>query len=125
MLNLLLAVSVAGYALVGAAVDRSKDVRQGEAVTPPDLEPLPFGGLSIFAYPITVSAVGEDMKADGIRALRMRKSADPPLLYLGQNGGIVVLYDSSSQQAIYVPAGSIVLKTYNCVTLPANAPPCL
>ena len=114
MVELAVSIGVSGFALIEASRLRSRHVQQGVAVTPPDFEPWPLGGLSIYAYPTTIVAVGEESTADGVGALSTRSQRNPPLLYLGQNAGFLIIYDSSAQQAIYAPAASIVLRTDNC-----------
>jgi hypothetical protein len=75
------------------------------------LPPLPV--LAIHADPATVEPAGKPADSPSVTRLRYRK-----LLYLGQSGGTVVLYDATADQAVYVPAGSIILNVANCDAKP-------
>jgi hypothetical protein len=65
--------------------------------------------VAIRADLATVEPAGKP--GDAPAADRLRGSH---LLYLGQSGGTVVLYDPAVQQAVYVPAASIILRVLNC-----------
>jgi hypothetical protein len=60
--------------------------------------------LTIHADPVTVEPSG---KPDESPATDRLKCAS--LLYLGQAGGTVVLYNPAIQQAVYVPASAVIL----------------
>jgi hypothetical protein len=114
--NAVVAVLLAGtlvFPLVDAG-DAARKAQVGFAVGPVrqrgDLGPiseLPI--VAIRADPATVEPSGKP--GDAPAADRLRGSH---LLYLGQSGGTVVLYDPAFQQAVYVPAASIILRVTNC-----------
>jgi hypothetical protein len=124
---------ITGFALVGllvvggaiwpplAAGVSADDVKAGRPVGPllfpAPLPPIPI--LAIHADPATVEPAGKPGDAPAAERLRGRK-----LLYLGQSGGTVVLYDAAAQQAVYVAAGSIVLHVANCDATPPPDPSC-
>lgn len=99
-----------------ASENAAKYVQAGNPVTPirlttpPELVPLPpFPVLAIHADPAIVEPAGKPRDSPAADQLRGKK-----LLYLGQSGGTVVLYDADLQGAIYVSASSIVLYVTNC-----------
>ena len=95
-------IDAAHKAQVGFAVG---PVRQRGYLGP--ISELPI--VAIRADPATVEPSGKP--GDAPAADRLRGSH---LLYLGQSGGTVVLYDPAFQQAVYVPAASIILRVLNC-----------
>jgi hypothetical protein len=82
----------------GVLADR---VERGETVRPavgfsfprvvPDI-------LRVMAIPVTLSALGEDELSAELSSTSLR--------YLGQAGGVLVLYDSESDKVIRLPTGS-------------------
>jgi hypothetical protein len=112
-----------GLAFSVAGADIAADqVRAGKAVSPPRLGIAPIRGfevLAIHADPATVEPVGKPDDSPAAERLRGRR-----LLYLGQSGGTVVLYDAAVQRAVYVPASSIVLHVANCDAKPLPDPAC-
>jgi hypothetical protein len=102
------------------AGDAARDVREGKPVGPihilgwpiSPVPPVPFSRLPVLAIhadPATVEPGGKRAEAPAVERLQGRK-----VLYLGQAGGAVVLYDPGDQQAVYVSASSIVLHVSNC-----------
>jgi hypothetical protein len=126
--SLVLAFAIGGLlVLVGviwppvAAGLSAEDVRAGKPVGPVlypgPLPPLPV--LAIHADPATVEPTGRPGDAPAAERLRGRK-----LLYLGQSGGTVVLYDAATQRAVYVPSSSVILHVANCDAKPPPDPSC-
>lgn len=110
------------------AGDAARAVRAGKPVTPirlprppplPPLVVLPLPVLAIRADPATIEPAGKPEDNPAVARLRGRR-----LLYLGQANATVVLYDPSIQQAVYVPAGSVVLRVSNCTTKRSPDPVC-
>jgi hypothetical protein len=107
--------------LVFQAESAASDVKAGKAVgpvripdylfVPPFLWDVPV--LAVHADPATVEATGKPGDSPAAERLRGRR-----LLYLGQSGGTVVLYDAAVQRALYVPASSIILQVTNCQAKP-------
>ena len=96
------------------AKESAEDVMRGEGVAPiypltTSLPPI----LAIRADPAIVEPAGMPEEVRAAKQLRDRK-----LLYLGQANSTVVLYDSDANQAIYVPASSIILRVTNCDVKP-------
>jgi hypothetical protein len=121
---LIVAVSLAGYALPHIASSRAMEVRAGNAATPPR---LPIAGVTLLpirADPSTVEAIGETGKTPAVTELATRPVDWPPLFYLGQAGGIAVFYDSRLKESIRVAASAILLRVRNCEdkALPDNLP---
>jgi hypothetical protein len=105
-----LLVLVFGWPFIGTT-EAANAVKAGEPVRPLLLPapapPLPI--LAIRADPATVEPAGKPGESPAAERLRGRR-----LLYLGQAGGTVVLYDAAEQHAVYMPASSIILKVANC-----------
>jgi len=100
------------------ADDAARAVRAGRPVIPVrDALRLPI--LAIRADPATVEPAGKPGDAPAVERLGRRE-----VLYLGQASGTVVLYDPAAQQAVYVPASSIILRVTNCNAEPAPDPAC-
>jgi hypothetical protein len=109
------------YSVTGADI-AANEVRAGKAVNPPRLGMAPIRGfevLAIHAAPATVEPAGKPSDSPAAERLRGRR-----LLYLGQSGGTVVLYDAATQQAIYAPGSSIILHVTNCAARPLPDPAC-
>jgi amino acid transporter len=98
-----------GAWMAGNAVMAGRPVSPTVAADP--VLPLPI--LAIHADPATVEPAGKSTDSPSIERLHGRR-----LLYLGQSGGIVVLYDATADRAVYVPASSIVLQVANCRAKP-------
>jgi hypothetical protein len=95
------------------AEDAARDVKASHAVRPvrppvPDMS-IPLTILAIHADPATVEPAGKPGDSPAADRLRGRR-----LLYLGQAGGTVVLYDAAAQRAVYVPASTVILQVANC-----------
>jgi hypothetical protein len=90
------------------AGDAATDVRAGKPVGPVRTPGLLLPVLAIHADPATVEPAGKPGDSPAAERLRGRR-----LLYLGQ-AGTVVFYDVAAQQAVYVPAGSVILHVANC-----------
>jgi hypothetical protein len=88
-------------------------VKQGQAIK---FGTLPLTSFSIRATPAKVRLVGKANEMPDIEMLRERSLQEPPLLYLGHANGTAVLYDSTTQEAIYVPRSLITLMLSNCET---------
>ena len=72
----------------------------------------PISELPIVAIRADLATVEPSGKpGDAPAADRLRGSH---LLYVGQSDGRVALYDPAVQQAVYVPAASIILRVLNC-----------
>jgi hypothetical protein len=91
--------------LPSIAFQATKSVRDG---TPVSTKFGPIDVLNIRADVAYVEAVSKSGENPAIDKLMHRK-----LLYLGQNGGTAVFYDSASDNAIYVPTSEIVLVVDN------------
>jgi hypothetical protein len=94
----------------------------GKAVSPIGAWFLPFRGLDVLAIhaaPATVEPAGKPSDSPAAERLRGRR-----LLYLGQSGGTVVLYDAATQRAVYVPGSSVILHVANCDAKPPPDPAC-
>jgi len=105
------------------AEDAASDVKAGKPVGPvrprvPGMS-IPLNILAIHADPATIEPAGKPGDSPAAERLRGRK-----LLYLGQSGGTVVLYDAAMQRAVYVPASSIILQVANCGAKPPPDPTC-
>jgi hypothetical protein len=118
-------VSVVGTVFVLAMVfsiplqlagDAAREVQAGDPVGPVRIV-VPV--LAIHADPVTVEPAGKPGDSPAAQRLQGKK-----LLYLGQSGGTVLLYDAIAQSAIYVPASSIVLHVANCRDTPPPLPAC-
>jgi len=93
-------------------------VKYGRPVTP--TVTLGFPDLPIHADPVLLLPSSKPGEAPEIDELSRRKD----LLYIGQTGQTVVLYDPKGQHAVYVPTGDIVLQITNCRTKRADDPRC-
>ncbi|HSP36561.1 MAG TPA: hypothetical protein VLR26_02280 [Frankiaceae bacterium] len=82
-------------------------VRHGEPVAESRLGPFVF--LSLHAEPVTLTAADPSKPGP---ALPVRP--DRPLLLLGQANALVVVYDSLLEQAVYLPAGSVIVHATSC-----------
>jgi hypothetical protein len=123
--RLTIVVSIVGttvlLAIVGRvplllAEDAAREVQGGWPVGPVRMV-VPV--LAIHADPVAVEPAGKPGDFPAAQRLRGKK-----LLYLGQSGGTVLLYDATVERAIYVPANSIVLHVTNCRAKPPPLPAC-
>jgi hypothetical protein len=114
---------------ISEARDAARDVQAGLPVGPLQFAAEnPFGGgrllpvpiLAVHADPATVEPAGKLGDSPAVERLRGRK-----LLYLGQSGGVVVLYDAAADRAVYVPASALILKVANCDAKPPPDPACV
>jgi hypothetical protein len=103
------------------AEDAAHDVQQGKPIGPVEFQVIPWSEwkyplsiLAIHADPATVEPTGKPGASPAADRLRGRR-----LLYLGQAGGTIVLYDAAVQRAVYVPASTVILQVANC----RGAPP--
>jgi hypothetical protein len=96
-------------------------VRAGHPViTSPIIGPISLEVFAIRADPVMVSTVDKPDNSPIVKELTQQTN----LLYLGQAGGTVVLYDPTQLQAIYLPASTVVLKIATCRTRYSN-PRCI
>jgi hypothetical protein len=77
------------------------DVRAGEAVTPTLFSRS--NPLGLRAQPARISWL-EGSAPEGLQSF-----GDKPLLYLGEGGGMLVLFDPTTDQALRVPNGAVLL----------------
>jgi hypothetical protein len=80
-----------------------------------------FTLLAFRADPVSVEAIGNPKIAQSITRFGCSPSSYTSLcwdklFYLGQANGIVVLYNSTDQRSIHLPASSIMLHVSNCRT---------
>jgi hypothetical protein len=115
---LVLVTVLAFYVLPRMATVRAQEATNGNAVLQPDLPLLPLTVLSVHADPVQIAPTGESGKTPAVDALKARSALTPPLLYLGQANSLVVLYDSTKEQAIYVPSSSVLVTVSNCRAQP-------
>jgi hypothetical protein len=112
---LILILNIASISLVILAVMSAKSIQPADAVKHGrPVRPAQLGFLVMFpihADPATVSPVGKPNDATSITDL-----SGEPLLYLGQNNAIVVLYNSRLQQIVRIPASSVIMNISNCET---------
>jgi hypothetical protein len=97
-------------------------VKAGRPVAPVATARIPFPTppiLAIHADPTSIEPSGKPGDSPAVDRLQGRK-----LLYLGQSGGTVILYDADVDRAAYVPAGSIILHVANCDAKPPPDPAC-
>jgi hypothetical protein len=99
--------------------DAARDVKAGTPVRPvrppvPGMS-IPLTILAIHADPATVEPTGKPGASPAADQLRGRR-----LLYLGQAGGTIVLYDAAVQWAVYVPASAVILQVANCHGTPPS-----
>jgi hypothetical protein len=87
--------------------------RSGNAVRPLQLYGLPL--LAMQAEPASVRPTNKARTLPGIWDLNGR-----PVLYLGQHGGVGVLYDANRGRVVYTPMDLVVLHVSNCA---GPAPP--
>jgi hypothetical protein len=97
----------------------ARDVKAGKPVRPvrppvPGMS-IPLTILAIHADPATVEPTGKPGASPAADRLRGRR-----LLYLGQAGGTIVLYDVAAQRAVYVPASAVILQVANCRGTPPD-----
>jgi hypothetical protein len=85
------------------ALPRADAVQHGRDVPP--VKVLGVTVLAIGASHASVQATGKPSDTTAINALSARQ-----LLYLGRTDGTLVLYDSQSDQAIYIPASLVILR---------------
>jgi hypothetical protein len=114
------AVLLIAYALPRVASDRGQAASNGRPVSPPRLPVAAIAVLPLHADPAEVQAVGDKTKAPALVELSSRPSNWSPLLFLGQTGGIAVLYDSELKRSVYVPMAAVLLTVSNCA---AATPP--
>jgi hypothetical protein len=88
-------------------------VRAGHAVRPSGRF---FTLLPVHADPVRVEIIGDPKALPSYECFKVKTVAPclDRLFYLGQANGIVVLYDSTVQQSLYVPASSVILRVDNC-----------
>src|SRR6266508_5087696 len=100
--------AVAVISPVASYTARAADAaRSGNAVRPLQLYGLPL--LAMQAEPATVQPTSKARTLPGIWDLNAR-----PVLYLGQAGGVGVLYDADRGRVVYTPMDLVVLHVRNC-----------
>jgi hypothetical protein len=120
-LTTLAALLLIGSLFMNRATQYSDAVMSGQAVK--------FGGLalssfSIRATPVEVSGLSKADETSAFEALQRRSLQEPPLFYLGKVDGTLVIYDSTNQEVLYIPASSIMLKLSNCEARLSRDPSC-
>ena len=93
-------------------------VKHGRPVVSPHIGPTTI--LVIHADPVTIqpaTTISQELIDQYIQNRKM--------LYLGEANGTVVLYDSQAQEAIFLPATSIILSISNCATRYSFNPLCI
>jgi hypothetical protein len=116
----IVAVLLIAIALPSVASGRARAAGNGRPVSPPRLPGASIAVLPLHADPAEVQAVGDKTKAPALVELSTRPASWSPLLFLGQAGGIAVLYDSELKRSVYVPMAAILLTVSNCA---APTPP--
>jgi len=91
------------YTLPQRARSLADQVEQGQSVRPP--VSVRILDLHVKALPVTLRSLGADPLPAQLRS--------PSLRYLGQAGGVLVLYDWKTERVIRLPAGSVVVMTSN------------
>jgi hypothetical protein len=106
-------VSVLGFVNILDGAQAAASVRTGHAVRPNGRF---FTLLSIHADPVSVRIIGDPKAFPSYECLKAKTVAPcfNRIFYLGQANGTVVLYDSTMQQSLYVPASSVILRVDNC-----------
>jgi hypothetical protein len=116
--------TIAGLLLIFLVLELFGSTRAANAVTAGrPVAPLRNLGVTELAFradPVRIEPAGKAGEASAIDRLVSR--AD--LLYLGQANGVVVLYDASTQSALYLPSASIVMIQSNCATKRSPDPNC-
>jgi hypothetical protein len=113
-----LLILLIGFLQYSVAQDAASAVKSGRPVRPIGSW---FTLMPIHADPVIVEPAGDPKEAPTISRYRCKiTTKEPPcsdtLLYLGQAGGVVVLYNSTTQRSVYVPGSSVVLHISNCST---------
>jgi hypothetical protein len=103
------------WALLSVALDLLADaqadqVKRGGWVGPPQSGDLVF--FSVRAMPTELEAATESAKDVAFVAERN----DHKLLYLGASGGLLVIYDATAQEALFLPATQFRSPMLNCET---------
>ena len=102
-----------GVSFVQRADHYSDEVKSGRPVK---FGGIPLSTLTIRATPARLKTVGGMGDQPEVQTLQDRSARKPPLLYLGQGDGTIILYDSERQEAKYVPAALVILELSNCQT---------
>ena len=87
--------------LPGRARSLADQVEKGQTVRPP--ASFRAVDLHVKALPVRLTSLGEDPLPARLRS--------PSLRYLGQAGGVLVLYDWKAERVIRLPTGSVVVMT--------------
>jgi hypothetical protein len=111
---IIVTLAIATVWFVHRAEHYSNEVKQGHAVK---FRGVPFSSFIVRATPAEIIVIGKGSEEPGLEVLQSRSRREPPLLYLGQANAAFMFYDSEEQQAIQVPASSVVLRLNNCQTL--------
>jgi hypothetical protein len=93
------------YSTTGLAESYAQLVQSGIEVTPPRIGPIMM--LDVRANPVSITWTGVANPEQ--KALLVHRLMD-----LGQSGGSVILYDSTTQRLLRIPSGSVVLMAANC-----------
>ena len=107
--SMALLIVMVGLNTFSAATKRARWVQSGEPVLPLNIGP--FVVFPVQAHPVKVKATSNSQDAPNLTGLETRS-----LLYLGQSDGTVVLYDYALQQAVHIPASSVMLEISNCAS---------
>lgn len=92
------------------ANSRADQVKNGRA-----LEPIGFLGvemLAVRADPAKLQPIGRSPA----QLKLLRRVRDHRLFYLGRSATTMVIYDQTTQRALYLPAATIMVETSNCET---------
>ena len=106
--------------LFSNAIRFSNAVREGRAVR---AGLVPFASSTVRAVPARITLVGAPGDMSALETLHSRSRTDP-LLYMGQANSMIVLYDSATQEVLYIPAASAMLQLSNCEVQPSKEPAC-
>jgi hypothetical protein len=100
----LLIIILLATGIVGSinALDAASWVKQGQVVSPLKVGPFLVGSFT--AYPVIVDPIGESNASSVVRQLKSHL-----VFYIGQNNGTVVLYDSTAENPVYLPASTVSL----------------
>jgi len=114
-INILCCFLIAIFALPVLSSTGFERVKKGEAVLPPRLPFADFTILPIHADPVVIRP--NESKAIQNMATNLPtqdNSTSSRFLYLGQNNGVVVIYDSVQQHILYLPSSDVLLSITNC-----------
>jgi hypothetical protein len=103
----IMATAVIIYQFPLRAGEEAKEVQQGHRVSPVRMFLSPVPALSIRADPV-VAIQGTAVRKTG-ESSPVESLTPTGLFFMGQSNGVIVLYDSNSRRAIYLPASSVLV----------------